>query len=197
MIAPKRWANASIFLLYMNWLYTRVVYTVAGLEAKEAKESKTKRLEGTPKPDAFADGKKEVWDLLRCYALGQTIQDATFTDIIMTCIITALRAARANMGAFVEYFTHPQNVQTIYYSSPVGAPLRKLAAQSIVRFATHEDMDALTKSDSSFRQDFKNEVLNAYYEYKPPIPGTDRVLAYIGEECAWHEHTKMGKPCWK
>jgi hypothetical protein len=118
------------------------------------------RSELTGKDPTLETTAKEHIDLICCWGLGQTLQDETYQDMLMSYIISRLQAWTSNGTPPFIYALTSDLVGLVYNLTSEDAPLRHLLVDAAARFGRVEDFEHF-KEDNVYRIEFVKDVLVA------------------------------------
>jgi len=124
----------------------------------------------------------------QCYSLGAYLGDSDFQDAIIDRLI----------GRMISSASSPKYIgQTIYAHSDKPSFHRKLAIDITVRNIRRDHIaSAVRVTDSpDFTEDILSEIA-ANLQDGLKFVGL-HILLNISDTCKYHEHTRLGQPCYK
>ena len=117
--------SLGVFDMYKAWLYSHNIFTTVELRGTD------------PRPGTTKSG---FVDLICCWGMGQTLEDETYQDEIITSIQWRLEENEASTHLFIDTLT-PALVTNVYLDTAPSASLRKVIVDAAARYGDKEDFD--------------------------------------------------------
>ncbi|KAF2502313.1 hypothetical protein BU16DRAFT_4689 [Lophium mytilinum] len=163
------------FNIYFHWLYSGKIYSAPdGYDKKPVQ------------PQVETEFKGEMSSLVRCWTMGQRLMDTKFMDTVMDALIHLVEDAPSFINAKAD-------VAVIYKETLPGSMLRRFIIEQIVQQCTEEFIDHY--GDVELPREFLQELLHGLAAVRGK--NRDNKPQWLKNPCAFHEHKREGKACYK
>ncbi|KAF1849501.1 uncharacterized protein K460DRAFT_394319 [Cucurbitaria berberidis CBS 394.84] len=135
----------DVFAMYRAWLYSRDVLTKSELVGKDPSVGTTKF---------------EYINLIACWGMGQTLQDAVYQELVISSVIQRLQTwTGTDTPPFIYALTAPV-VDGVWRETVAGAPIRRLIIDTTARLGHAADFQHF-REDSGYPIAFIKDLMVA------------------------------------